>query len=47
MSAGDIGFILTLLVPGTLPLMSGGLGPVLWIIALTLSTIALRRADNT
>lgn len=46
-SAGDIGFILTLLVPGTLPLMSGGLGPVLWIIALTLSTIALRRADNT
>ncbi|UOA31945.1 hypothetical protein DSM110093_01726 [Sulfitobacter sp. DSM 110093] len=43
-SAGDIGFIVTLLAPGTVPLVPGALGPVLWIIALALSTNALRSA---
>tara|TARA_R110000796_G_scaffold10752_37_gene36118 strand:- start:1102 stop:1491 length:390 start_codon:yes stop_codon:yes gene_type:complete len=46
-SAGDIGFIVTLLVPGTVPLVPGALGPVLWIIALALSTIALKGAPHS
>lgn len=33
-SAGDIGFILALLIPGYLPWVPAGLGPLLWIIAL-------------
>ena len=43
-SAGDIGFIVTLLLPGFVPWVPGGLGPLLWVIALGLSTIALRSA---
>lgn len=39
-SAGDIGFIVTMLVPGIVPLVPGGLGPLLWLIAAGLSTIA-------
>lgn len=46
-SAGDIGFIVTLLIPGIVPLVPGALGPVLWIIALALSTIALRSAPKS
>ncbi|UOA33855.1 hypothetical protein DSM110093_03690 (plasmid) [Sulfitobacter sp. DSM 110093] len=46
-SAGDIGFIVTLLIPGTVPLVPGALGPVLWIIALALSTIALKSAPHS
>ncbi len=29
-SVGDIGFIITIMVPGYIPLMPGGLGPLLW-----------------
>ena len=36
-SAGDIGFILALLIPGYLPWVPAGLGPLLWIIALALT----------
>jgi hypothetical protein len=40
-SFGDIGFIIFILMPGYLPIMPGALGPILWIVALTLSTIAI------
>ena len=40
-SAGDIGFIITILMPGYLPLMPGGLGPLLWLVALVLSTVGI------
>lgn len=42
-SAGDIGFIVFLLVPGYLPLMPGALGPLLWLLALAFSTVAIFR----
>lgn len=45
-SAGDIGFIVTLLIPGTVPLVPGAVGPVVWIIALLLSSLALRTAQS-
>ncbi len=40
-SAGDIGFIITILMPGYIPLMPGGLGPLLWMVALALSTVGI------
>ena len=39
--AGDIGFIITILVPGYIPLMPGGLGPLLWVVALAFSTLGI------
>ena len=41
-SAGDIGFILALLIPGYLPWVPAGLGPLLWIIALALTYAGLK-----
>jgi hypothetical protein len=46
-STGDIGFILTVLLPGYLPLFPGSLGPILWLLALTFSTIAISKAKKT
>ena len=46
-STGDIGFIITVLLPGYLPLFPGSLGPILWLLALTFSTIAISKAKNT
>ena len=46
-SVGDIGFIITILLPGYLPLFPGLMGPVLWLLALTFSTIAIVKAKNT
>lgn len=40
-SAGDIGFILTMLVPGYIPLVPGGLGPLFWLLAAGLSMLAM------
>ncbi len=40
-SVGDIGFIITVLMPGYIPLFPGSLGPILWLIALTLTTISM------
>lgn len=42
-SAGDIGFIIFLLIPGYIPLITGALGPLLWILALAFSTAAIYR----
>ena len=40
-SAGDIGFILFVLLPGYIPLVLGGLGPLLWVLALVFSTLGI------
>ena len=40
-SAGDIGFILAILMPGYVPLVAGAIGPLLWIVALLFSTIGI------
>ena len=42
-SAGDIGFIIAILIPGYLPLVPGALGPLLWLLALAFSTAAIYR----
>jgi len=39
-SVTDIGFIIFVLRPGYLPLWPGLLGPGLWVLALTFSTVA-------
>lgn len=41
-SAADIPFILFILIPGYIPIVPGVLGPLLWILALTFSTVAYR-----
>lgn len=45
-SAGDIGFIIAILIPGYLPLLPGAIGPALWIIALGFSTVAIVTASQ-
>ncbi len=40
-SVTDIGFIIFVLVPGFLPLRPGLLGPALWILAVSFSTMGL------
>ena len=47
LSAGDIGFIITILLPGYLPLFPGAIGPIVWLLALTFSTIAILKVNNT
>ena len=44
-SAGDIGFIVLVLLPGHFPLVQGMLGPALWLLAVLFSTIGLRQAE--
>jgi hypothetical protein len=45
-SAGDIGFIIFLLMPGIVPWVPGGLGPLLWLIALAFSTVGILKRDD-
>jgi len=45
-SAADVGFIYYVLMPGYVPMIPGGLGPLLWIIAVTFSTIGIRRSRH-
>ena len=45
-SAADIGFIVYVLLPGHVPLVPGGLGPLLWIAAVIFSTIGIRRSGK-
>ncbi len=44
-SAADIGFIVYVLMPGYVPLVPGGLGPLLWILAVIFSTLGIRQAN--
>lgn len=45
-SAADIGFIYFVLMPGYAPMMPGVLGPILWIVALGLTTGAYLKARS-
>lgn len=45
-SAGDIGFILAILLPGYVPMIPGAIGPLLWIVALLFSTIGILSAKK-
>ena len=45
-SAGDIGFIITIIVPGYIPLVPGGLGPLLWVVALAFSTLGILASNR-
>jgi len=45
-SAGDIGFIITIIVPGYIPLVPGGLGPLLWVAALAFSTLGILASNR-
>ena len=38
-SVADIGFMITILIPGYLPLVPGIIGPAVWISAIIFSTI--------
>lgn len=40
-SATDIGFIVLILAPGYLPLWPGSVGPALWLLATTFSTLGM------
>ncbi len=43
-SAADIGFIVAVLIPGYVPLVPGGLGPLLWVVAVLFSTLGILNA---
>ena len=45
-SAGDIGFIIFVLVPGYVPFMPGALGPILWVLAALFSTAGIMSTDQ-
>jgi len=45
-SAADIGFIVAILMPGYVPLFPGGIGPLLWILALVFSTLGILKASR-
>ena len=43
-SAADIGFIVYVLLPGYVPLVPGGLGPLLWVAAIIFSTLGILKS---
>ncbi len=45
-SAGDIGFIVIIIVPGYVPLVPGGIGPLLWVVALAFSTLGILASNR-
>ena len=45
-SAADIGFIVAILMPGYVPLFPGGVGPLLWVLALVFSTLGILKASQ-
>ena len=45
-SVTDVGFIITILLPGYLPVFPGAIGPMLWLLALVFTTVGIR-AKNT
>ena len=46
-SGADIGFIFAIMVPGYISFLSGMLGPALWILAITFSTIGIRSQETS
>ena len=45
-SAGDIGFIIFILIPGYVPIMPGALGPILWVMAVIFSSIGIMSTNQ-
>ena len=45
-SAADVGFIVYVLAPGYVPMVPGGLGPLLWVVALVFSTIGIWQTNK-
>ncbi|WP_028110153.1 hypothetical protein [Ferrimonas futtsuensis] len=45
-SAIDVGFIAFVLLPGYLPMIPGALGPLLWVLAVFFSTVAIREVGQ-
>ena len=45
-SAADIGFIVAILMPGYVPLFPGGIGPLLWVLALVFSTLGILKSSQ-
>ena len=43
----DLGFIIHVLVPGYIPIVPGIAGPVLWVLAVFFTAIAIRKSDYT
>ena len=43
-SAADIGFIVYVLLPGYVPLVPGGLGPLFWVVAIIFSTLGVLKS---
>ncbi len=43
-SAADIGFIAYVLLPGYVPLVPGGLGPLFWVVAIIFSTLGILKS---
>ena len=46
-SAGDIGYIVFVLIPGYVPFMPGALGPILWVLAVLFSTVGIMSATQS
>ncbi len=46
-SAADVGFIVTVMVPGYIPFIPGALGPFLWILALLFSTVGVIKREQS
>ncbi len=44
-SAGDLGYIIFILIPGYVPIMPGALGPILWILAVIFSSIGIMSSN--
>ena len=45
-SAADIGFVVAILMPGYVPLVPGGIGPLLWLLALAFSTLGILKTSQ-
>ena len=45
-TAADLGFIFYVLVPGYVPLIPAGLGPLLWVLAIIFSTLGIMKSNG-
>ena len=45
-SAGDLGYIVFVLIPGFVPLMPGAIGPILWVLAVLFSTVGIMSVNQ-
>ena len=45
-TAADIGFVVAILMPGYVPLVPGGIGPLLWLLALAFSTLGILKTSQ-